>query len=207
MEADEKLVEQARQAPPGDTMAFEQLMQRHQTSILANCKYLTRSSDDAEDLAQEVFVKAFFRLESFEGRSRFKTWLQRIKINHCLNFIKKHKGKRHVDISEPALQEEGRLRVQASAPTDVANREERERIKSVLESLPDHMRIPLILCDVDGLSYQEIVDTLEIGMSAVKMRIKRAREEFRRRYLAIDIDSANRDDIHEKATVGRQESR
>ena len=206
MKPDEHLVEQARKAPQGDTMAFEHLVQRHQASILANCKYLTRSPDDAEDLAQEVFVKAFFRLDSFEGRSHFKTWLQQIKINHCLNFIKRRQGKRFVDIAEPGLEEEESLHVQAGGPTAVAGREERERINTVLESLPDHMRIPLVLCDVDGLSYQEIVDTLQIGMSAVKMRIKRAREEFRRRYSVADKNASSQADHGEKAVASQPES-
>jgi len=89
---DAELVASARRAPEGDTRAYEALLGRHRDAVLANCRYLTRSPDDAEDLAQEVFVKAYFGLSKFEGKSQFKTWVQRIKINQCLSFIEKRSG-------------------------------------------------------------------------------------------------------------------
>jgi RNA polymerase sigma factor, sigma-70 family len=179
---DLELVEEAKEAPSGDTRAFTQLMHRHERSILANCRYLTRSPDDAEDLAQEVFVKAFFNLDGFEGRSKFKTWLQRIKINHCLNHIKKKKGKVFVEATEPGLEQNEAMRVQSKAFKNTIAGEQRDNIRSVLESMPDTLRIPLVLCDLDGLPYQDIADSLGLGLSATKMRIKRGREEFRARY-------------------------
>lgn len=182
METDEILVERALAGPEGDTRAFESLMQRHQASVLANCRYLTRSPDDAEDLAQEVFVKTYFNLASFEGRSKFKTWVHRIKINHCLNFLKKKKGRQFLDVDEPALADAEQLKVNPAAHRDTVAGEERRRIREALAAMNDTTRIPLVLCDLDGLSYQEIADTLGLGLSAVKMRIKRGREEFRRLY-------------------------
>jgi RNA polymerase sigma-70 factor (ECF subfamily) len=184
MRPDEELVREVIAATEGDTRAFEQLVRRHQASILANCRYLTRSDVDAEDLAQEVFVKVFFKLSTFEERSRFRTWVQQIKINHCLNYQKSRKGRRFVDLDEPGLEAEESLRVEANAADRLEAAEDRSRIRLVLESMPDPLRIPLVLCDVDGLSYQEIADALSIGLSATKMRIARARELFRRRYLA-----------------------
>jgi DNA-directed RNA polymerase specialized sigma24 family protein len=89
---DEKLLQQAREAPEGDLRAFEMLVLRHQRRVVANCRYITRDANNAEDLAQEVLVKAFFGLRGFEGRSSFGSWLQRIKINHCLNYLKKQAG-------------------------------------------------------------------------------------------------------------------
>src|ERR1044072_4597755 len=90
---DEELLQAARNAPAGDLRAFEQLIGLYQKQILADCLYLTRDDANSEDLAQEVFVKAYFGLGSFEGRSSFRHWLQRIKVNHCLNHIKKRDGK------------------------------------------------------------------------------------------------------------------
>ena len=98
---DRELVAAALQALPGDYRAFEELVLRHQTRIMNNCRILSGSAETAEDLAQEVFVKAYFGLRSFERRSAFRTWLQRIKVNHCLNFLKKHEGRSFVSFDDP----------------------------------------------------------------------------------------------------------
>jgi RNA polymerase sigma-70 factor (ECF subfamily) len=179
---DEELVERARQAPAGDLRAFEALVERHKAGVMANCRYLSGSSADAEDLAQEVFLKAFYGLPRFEGRSKFKTWLQRIKVNHCLNFLKRKKNKTFVDAAEPAL--EGREEMQVAPVVEAAMDAavDRARIRQVLDAMADSLRIPLLMRDMDELSYQEVADALGIGLSAAKMRIKRGREEFRRLY-------------------------
>jgi len=179
---DEKLVEEAKSAPDGDHRAFEALVVRHQEGILANCRYLTGSAEEAKDLAQEVFVKIYFGLSSFLGQAKFGTWARRIKINHCLNFLRKRKGKVYVDLDDPVTQTEEELRVAPAAPELLDAHSKRERIRAVLDSMNDTLRIPLILCDLDGLSYQEAADELGIGLSALKMRLKRAREQFRNLY-------------------------
>lgn len=175
---DEELVEASRTGG-GSSQAFEELVSRHQGRIMANCRYLSKSPDDAEDLAQEVFVKAFFALPRFEARSSFKTWLQRIKINHCLNHLEKKRGKLFVDTEQPGLAAVEEMRVPARAERDLSSLEDRERIEIVLDDLSEALRVPLVLREVDGLSYQEIARRLEISLSAAKMRIKRARETFR----------------------------
>jgi len=174
---DEQIVEMARKAAEGDYRAFETLVQRHKQRIVANCRYISRSPNDAEDLAQEVFVKAFFALRRFESRAMFKTWLHRIKINHCLNDLKKREGKTFLDIDDS-----DRPVVDPHAEKAAGARDEREEIGFVLDSMNDTLRVALIMRDMDELSYQEIADELKIGLSATKMRIKRAREEFRDRY-------------------------
>ncbi len=179
---DERLVEQAQGAAPGDLRAFETLVERHQAKVTANCHYLSGSRADAEDLAQEVFVKAFFGLSRFEGRSQFVTWLRRIKVNHCLNFLKKRKSKTFVDVETPGLEGHEELHVAPRAGQALEAESERARIGRVLEAMSETLRIPLVMRDMDELSYQEIADELGIGLSAVKMRIKRGREEFRRLY-------------------------
>ncbi len=182
MDPDEPLIRAALAAPDGDTKAFTELVKRHQSAVLVNCRHLTRSPDDAEDLAQEVFVKLFFKLESFEGRARFSTWLQRIKVNHCLNFLKSRGRRTLVDVADPQLESDPALHAGATPAGDFDEAQRRERLRAVLDSLPDSLRIPLVLCDVDGLSYADIQAELGLGQSAVKMRIARARAEFRRRW-------------------------
>jgi RNA polymerase sigma-70 factor (ECF subfamily) len=160
---DEELVRRARDAAEADLRAYDQLVIRHQAEILANCRFISGSADDAEDLAQEVFIKAYQGLSRFEERARFRTWLQRIKVNHCLNYVRKKRRRVFVDIED----------VDSVKIGDA-------QIKAVLDALPDTLRIPLVLADVDELSYDEVSRLLGLRLSATKMRIKRARESFRR---------------------------
>jgi RNA polymerase sigma-70 factor, ECF subfamily len=185
LERDEKLWREAITAADGDLRAFEQLVRQHQKRILADCRYMTRDSASAEDLAQEVFVKAFFGLRAFEGRSSFRHWLQRIKVHHCLNFLKKQEGKTYVQIDEEGSGEFDDLSVAPAAHAEFEAMDNRRVITRVLDSLPSALRVPLIMRDMDGLSYEEIASDLNLSLSASKMRIKRAREEFRRRYEAM----------------------
>jgi RNA polymerase sigma-70 factor (ECF subfamily) len=179
---DDELLQEARRAPEGDLRAFEQLVQKYQRRLVANCRYITRDPNNAEDLAQEVLTKAFFGLRRFEGRSSFRHWLQRIKINHCLNHVKKREGPIYVGIEEPEVEEFDQLKIAATAHQQVEADSSRERISRILDSMSKTLRIPLILCDMDELSYEEVAQTLGISLSAAKMRIKRAREEFQKRY-------------------------
>ncbi len=182
METDEKLVQDAINARSGDFRAFDQLVKKHQAMVRTNCRYISGSEEDSLDLAQEVFVKAYFNLKSFQGKSQFGTWIKRIKVNHCLNHLRRQKGKIHLDIESPAMNAEPRLHDNRQASAAVEDRERRENISRTLDSLSENLRVPLIMRDMDGLSYQEISDQLGVGLSAVKMRINRARQEFRAKY-------------------------
>jgi RNA polymerase sigma-70 factor (ECF subfamily) len=179
---DEELLQAARNAPEGDLRAFEQLVQLYQRRILADCRYLTRDESYSEDLAQEVFVKAFFGLPGFDGRSSFRHWLQRIKVHHCLNHLKKREPKGNLSIDDEAIGTYDQLRVPSVAEKALESMDERRRIDEILNSMPDTLRIPLVMRDMDELSYEEIATAMGLGLSAVKMRIKRAREHFRRHY-------------------------
>ena len=183
---DEELVERARAAAEGDLSAFEALVKRHRNKVTTNCRYISGSSSDAEDLAQEVFLKAFFALKGFEGRALFRTWLQRIKVNHCLNHVKRKAGKSFVPVEDLEIVGAEEIRVAPQAESHVRSRNQRERIEQALEALNDTLRIPLIMRDMDQLSYQEIADELDLKLSAVKMRIKRGRQEFQRIYTELE---------------------
>jgi RNA polymerase sigma-70 factor (ECF subfamily) len=189
---DQELLEQARRAPEGDLRAFEKLVLLYQKRVVANCRYITRDPNNSEDLAQEVLVKAFFGLRSFEGRSSFAGWLQRIKINHCLNHLKKQAGRSYVGIDEPEVEAFDQLQIQSTAERMAETISDRQLTGLVLDSMSTTLRIPLILCDMDGLSYEEVAQALDISLSAAKMRIKRGREEFRERYKQMQAAGAAR---------------
>lgn len=189
---DQELLEQARKAPEGDLRAFEKLVLLYQKRVVANCRYITRDPNNSEDLAQEVLVKAFFGLRSFEGRSTFAGWLQRIKINHCLNHLKKQAGRSYIGIDESEVEAFDQLQVQSTAERMAETISDRQLTSLVLDSMSSTLRIPLVLCDMDGLSYEEVAQALGVGLSAAKMRIKRGREEFRERYKQMQATGADR---------------
>ncbi|MDH3222481.1 MAG: sigma-70 family RNA polymerase sigma factor [Gemmatimonadota bacterium] len=178
---DEELVRRLREAGQGDLRAFDALVRRHERKVATNCRYISGSPSDAPDLTQEVFVKAFFALKRFEGRSSFSTWIQRIKTNHCINYLNK---KRHptVDLDDPVFSGEAELSVKPEAPGNLERMDQRAVIRAVLDEMSETLRVPLIMRDMDGFSYQEIADELGIGLSAVKMRIARGRDDFRSRF-------------------------
>jgi RNA polymerase sigma-70 factor (ECF subfamily) len=186
---DAALVQEARRAAEGDLRAFEQLVRKYQRRVVANCRYITRDPNNSEDLAQEVLTKAFFGLRRFEGRSSFRQWLQQIKINHCLTHVKKNEKRAHVGI-DPEDEDFEQLKVPPIAHRQVEAIDDREMITRILDSMSQTLRIPLILCDMDELSYDEVAKNLGISLSAAKMRIKRAREEFRARYENQQLQSA-----------------
>ena len=179
---DDALLQEALSSPEGDLRAFEQLVLLHQRRIVADCRFMTRDESAAEDLAQEVFVKAFFNLRSFEGRSSFRHWLQRIKVHHCLNYLKRKEGQSEISIGNGTVEDCEQFQVSPAIYDQLQDRDDQRRIAAILDTLPTTLRLPLVLRDMDEMSYEEIASSLGIGLSAVKMRIKRAREEFRRQY-------------------------
>jgi RNA polymerase sigma-70 factor, ECF subfamily len=189
--SDEELVEFAGQAPEGDLRAFDELIERYRRRIMANCEHITRRPNHSEDLAQEIFVKIYFALSRFEGRSSFRNWMQKIKVNHCLNFLKRLNGRIYLDIDDSFVLEEAEQKLGSLHDPPVDSERQRQDVIAVLHALPDGLRIPLIMCDMDGLSYEEISRVLVISLSATKMRISRAREQFRKRYRALEARQQN----------------
>jgi RNA polymerase sigma-70 factor (ECF subfamily) len=194
-EPDEDLLEQARTAPEGDLRAFEKLVLRYQKRVIANCRYLTRDPNNAEDLAQEILIKAFFGMQDFEGKCSFASWLKRIKVNHCLSHLRKHGNRSYVGIEEGEVSRFDELKVPATAERLAGAIGDRALIGEILNSLPETLRVPLILCDMDEMSYEEVANVLAIGLSAVKMRVKRGREQFRERYDKMQTASARKNAV------------
>lgn len=153
---------------------------------MANWRYLTRDENNAEDLSQEVILKAFFGLPKFEGRSSFPHWLNRIKVNHCLNHLKKDGGRKVLALDDDSPNVFDELQAAPEAAERVDRMGDRAKIEGVLALMPATLRVPLIMRDMDDLSYEEIAEALGLGLLAVKMRIKRGREFFRNLYPEMD---------------------
>ena len=139
---EEVLVRQARAAHEGDLRPFERLVRHYQGRVVSNCRYITSDPNNAEDLAQEVMVKVFFGLRTFEGRSSFRYWLQRIKVNHCLTYLKKQEGRSYVGIEEPEVEGFKELQLHATAEEQAEAIGERKHIGSILDSMSGTLKNP-----------------------------------------------------------------
>lgn len=152
-------------------------MRSYQGKVLGLCTSLLNNASEAEDAAQEIFVKAYQALGSFHGDSKFSTWLYRIAANHCKDLLRKRSRQKTESLDaliERSGDEVQNLWEPSFDPRNSAGAA--ELVKKLLDSLsPDEMLI-LTLREVQGLSYQEISETLKCSLDAVKSRLRRARE-------------------------------
>lgn len=176
--------ELADRARAGDQDAFEQLVLSNQNRVYALAFRMVNDREEAADLAQEAFLKAWQGLPAFQGDSSFSTWVYRLASNVCIDYLRKQKRRREV---EPVLSlddEESGWTEPADWDQDPQRQLERaERSREVargLEALPDHHRQVLTLRELSGLSYQEIGQALELDIGTVKSRIARARLALRK---------------------------
>ena len=173
----------------GDAAAFDQLVTRYSADVYALLFRLTENAEEAADLTQETFLNALRGIKKFRGEADLKTWLFRIAINESRNRFRwwKRRNKQNtISIDASVGESETPLSETFSSaspnPEENALRLERETVlKKALLALPDVFRETIILCDIEGLSYEEIAQTLEINIGTVKSRIARGRDELRRK--------------------------
>ena len=175
------LVERAR---AGDAAAFSELVQRYERKIYRLAKHITQNDEDAEDVLQESFLKAYTHLDSFHGDSKFYTWLVRIAVNEALMKLRKRKSDRTVSLDEP--QDTGEDLVQREIavweddPEKKYSREElADILNSAVQSLKPSFRTVFVLRDIEELSTEDTAETLGISIPAVKSRLLRARLQLR----------------------------
>ncbi|MDW7682574.1 MAG: sigma-70 family RNA polymerase sigma factor [Bacillota bacterium] len=173
----------------GDLSAYDELMQRYEKKVYTLCFRMAGNHNDAEDLAQEAFLKAFRALPSFKGESQFSTWLYRIVTNTCLDERRKRARKPvTVSLDKPLETGEGEMAVTlpGDAPDPLSEAltvELRGEIQKLLMELPEEQRIVLIMRDLQEYTYEEIATVLGIQLGTVKSRLNRARARMRDLYL------------------------
>ena len=173
----------------GDPEAFDNLITRYSGDIYAVLFRITESPEDAADLTQETFLSALRSIKSFRGESELKTWLTRIAINHSRNrfrWWKRRKKDATISLDSPVGDTDNSvgdsIAGEGESAEEVVLRQERERaLRKALTQLPEHYREAIVLCDIEGYSYDEIAAALEINIGTVKSRIARGREELRKR--------------------------
>ena len=179
-----------RKAKQGDMLAFEELILKHEKIVYNLAFRMMNHSEDAMDISQEVFLKAYRSLSNFDERSAFSTWLYRITHNTCIDEIRKRKGKQTYSLEEDLESEDGSMQRQVADDGDtpeesLMRKEQKSEILRALDTLSEEHKAAIILRDVKGMSYEEIAEILELSLGTVKSRINRARNQLKTEILKI----------------------
>jgi len=167
----------------GDTDAFEILVKETQNKVYSLALRMTNNHEDARDMAQEAFIRAYNSLSGFRGDSRFSVWMYRLTSNICLDFLRQKKRKPAdsltLDTNDDDQDKQFEIPdIRYNPETELERRELRNLInKGLMELSPEYRQI-LVLREINGLSYEEIADTLELEPGTVKSRIFRARKKL-----------------------------
>jgi RNA polymerase sigma-70 factor, ECF subfamily len=159
----------------GDVSGFEELVRKYQDRIYNLCRYMIQDTHDAQDAAQDVFLKAYRNLNAFKPDSSLYTWLYRIAVNTCLD----HKKKSRPEQAEDESAIDDLASAEPSPEQRYQSKEIGQAIRMALQKLPEHLRAAVVLKEIEDLSYEEIAEVLHTSVGTVKSRISRAREELR----------------------------
>src|ERR1700738_1904606 len=175
-----------RAAKGGDDKSFEELVRRYDRNVFRIAQHITQNREDAEDVVQEAFLKAYGNLAKFQEQSKFYTWLVRIAVNEALRKLRRRRPERTVSLDEEVKTEDD------SVPREVADwspnpeqqytqAELRDILDRTIHGLPATFRTVFVLRDVEGLSTEETAEALDLSVPAVKSRLLRARLQLRER--------------------------
>jgi RNA polymerase sigma-70 factor (ECF subfamily) len=176
-----KLIQLAKN---GSVAAFEQLVEAYDQKLYNMAYRMMGNREDARDMTQEAFLRAYRSLDGFREESSFSTWIFRIAKNACLDRIRKRSQVQAVSIDEPIQTEEGQ--VQRELPSELGDPEEYAEqqelsavVHSALQELTDEYRTAVVLRDLQGFSYNEIAEVMEVSLGTVKSRIYRGRQALK----------------------------
>lgn len=157
-----------RKVLEGDREAYAELVRRHSSRVIRLCAALLSDPVEAEDAAQEVFLKAYRSLKSYRGGSAFSTWLYRLTFNYCTDLLRR-RGRQKMEPMEMEIAPDPR-------PNPQKEWEAGDTVRRLLDSLTEEAKTILILREVQGLSYEETAQVLDCSVDAVKARLRRARQ-------------------------------
>jgi len=172
-----------RRAKEGDLQAYDQLVQRYQERVYATIYHMTSNHEDANDLAQEAFIKAFQALRSFKGGSSFYTWIYRIAVNKTINFLKQRRHKGHLSLNELDFNAENdpdlvALVSDKTPQRDAGLNELKEKLNEAMQRLSEPHRLVVTLHDVQGLAHDEIAEIMDCNIGTVRSRLFYARQQL-----------------------------
>jgi RNA polymerase sigma-70 factor (ECF subfamily) len=173
-------------AKKGDVGAFGELVKRYDRNVFRIALHITQNREDAEDVVQDAFLKAYENLEQFQGQSKFYTWLVRIAVNEALMKLRRRRPERMISLDQEVQTEEDSMPREVADwspnPEQLYNQAElRDILGKTIQGLPPSFRTVFVLRDVEGLSTEETAQALELSVPAVKSRLLRARLQLRER--------------------------
>src|SRR5450755_598152 len=176
-------MELVRRAQGGDLEAYDELVKRYQERIYATVYHMTSNHEDANDLAQDSFIKAFQAIKSFKGGSTFYTWLYRIAVNKTINFLKQRKNRVHMSLNDLDFNTENNPDLVALISDKTPRREAglkelSEKLNAALLKLSEPHRLVVVLHDVQGLSHDEVAEVMECNIGTVRSRLFYARQQL-----------------------------
>jgi RNA polymerase sigma-70 factor (ECF subfamily) len=176
-------VELVKRARKGDLAAYDDLVRRYQERIYATIYHMTSNHEDANDLAQEAFIKAFQALRSFKGGSSFYTWVYRIAVNKTINFLKQRKHKAQISLDDIDFNAEHdpdlvALISEKTPRREVNLAELQEKLNAAMQKLSEPHRLVVTLHDVQGLSHEEIAKIMGCNIGTVRSRLFYARQQL-----------------------------
>lgn len=190
--ADDQLLIQ--QCLSGNTEAFGDLVLRYQDRLFHSLTLMVGSQDDARDLAQEAFVHAFRKLDSFRGDAAFYTWLFRIAVNATISFRRRAARQKTTSVDslkDAAGAEPPDQRSDSSPSSQIETEETQQLVRQALSELSDEFRMALVLTEIEGLSYEDAAETVGCPIGTIRSRIHRARNELREKLRLQLKDSAS----------------
>ncbi len=172
-----------KRAQAGDTDAYDQLIRRYQERIYATVYHMTSNHEDANDLAQEAFIKAYRALKSFKGDSSFFTWVYRIAVNKTINFLKQRKNRNHMSLNDLDFNAEHdpdlvSLISDRTPRRDIHLAELQEKLNAAMQKLSEEHRLVVTLHDVQGLPHDEISKIMDCNVGTVRSRLFYARQQL-----------------------------
>lgn len=183
-------------AKNGDMAAFEQLILEHEKIVYNVALRMMNHREDADDIAQEVFIKAFRSIGNFDERATFSTWIYRITVNTCIDEMRKRKGKQNFSLDSEIEDEEGSFKQQIAdkgeTPEESLLRQEgQSEIVEALRTLSEDHKMVVILRDVQGLSYDEVAEATGTSLGTVKSRLSRGRNQLKAEILKMRERNGN----------------
>lgn len=174
------LVERAK---GGDLAAYDELVRRYQERIYSTVYHMTSNHEDANDIAQEAFIKAYQALKSFKGGSSFYTWVYRIAVNKTINFLKQRKNRAQMSLNDLDFNAEHDPDMVALVSEKTPRREVnlaelQEKLNAAMQRLSEPHRLVVTLHDVQGLSHEEIAQIMECNIGTVRSRLFYARQQL-----------------------------
>jgi len=172
-----------KRAQAGDASAYDELMRKYQERIYATVYHMTSNHEDANDLTQETFIKAYKVLTSFKGDASFYTWIYRIAVNKTINYLKQRKNRVHMSLNDIDFQAEHdpdlvALVSDKTPRRDIALTELQEKLNAAMLKLSEIHRLVVTLHDIQGLSHEEIGKIMDCNVGTVRSRLFYARQQL-----------------------------